>query len=397
VLGLVAAILAASVGACGSATDRAPVTPSAGPSAADALPSAVPSPSATPALTPAPTPRPAPGHEMYGFVPYWEMDSGIAAHLRQTKLTTLALFSVTTTATGAIDTSAAGHGRITGNLGRQLIREAHQRGARVELVFSSFGFARNRSLFSDVTRQDRTIASLVALAGKLGVDGIDVDVELLDLQLASAYGAFVGRLRAAVVAADAKHRVTVATTGTVTGAVMAAAAADAGADRVFLMGYDYHWPDSEPGASSPIHRHGEGLDLTESLDIYEAVGVPVQRTLLGLPLYGMSWPVAGPSIGDPSTGSGTSWILDQHLDVLRDRALVPQRDELEMVELYTFRASGGGWRAVYVDSPTTLAAKLAIANERGLAGAGFWAIGYERGLPAYTALIAAFAAGKPMQ
>ena len=35
-----------------------------------------------------------------------------------------------------------------------------------------------------------------------------------------------------------------------------------------------------------------------------------------------------------------------------------------------------------------------LADERGLAGAGFWAIGYERGLPDYTELIATFRAGQ---
>ena len=52
------------------------------------------------------------------------------------------------------------------------------------------------------------------------------------------------------------------------------------------------------------------------------------------------------------------------------------------------------WESIYVDSPETLATKLALARERGLAGSGFWAIGYERGLPAYTALIKKFHAGK---
>ena len=33
---------------------------------------------------------------------------------------------------------------------------------------------------------------------------------------------------------------------------MAAAAAAAGADRIFLMGYDYHYEGSEPGAASPL-------------------------------------------------------------------------------------------------------------------------------------------------
>src|SRR3989337_1233491 len=33
-----------------------------------------------------------------------------------------------------------------------------------------------------------------------------------------------------------------------------------------------------------------------------------------------------------------------------------------------------GWNAVYYDSPRSLTPKLLLADERGLAGAGFWAI-----------------------
>jgi hypothetical protein len=51
---------------------------------------------------------------------------------------------------------------------------------------------------------------------------------------------------------------------------------------------------------------------------------------------------------------------------------------------------------VYVDSPATLAPKLQLALDRGLAGSGFWAIGYERGLPAYTELMTRYAAGEPL-
>ena len=58
------------------------------------------------------------------------------------------------------------------------------------------------------------------------------------------------------------------------------------------------------------------------------------------------------------------------------------------------RTRGRGAVAVYYDSPRTLVPKLALAEQRSLAGAGFWAIGYERGLPAYTALIEAFRAGR---
>ena len=187
---------------------------------------------------------------------------------------------------------------------------------------------------------------------------------------------------------------------------MAAAAASAGADRIFMMGYDYHWPGSTPGASAPLDRRDDSeRDLVWSLDLYESLGVPVDRTLLGLPLYGMRWQVTGPELGAPETARGEAWFPSNNVAFLRDPASVRTRDPIEVVEVYTMEtptegtgsaASGtpGDWQAIYVDSPETLAPKLALADDRGLAGAGFWAIGYERGVPGYTKLIKRFHAGK---
>ena len=352
-----------------------------------------------------PTPRPVPGHEVFGFVPYWEMNGDIAAHVAATDLTTLALFSVTHTKTGAIDTKQTGYKRITGDIGTQLIREAHDRGIHVQFVYSSFGTARNQTLFGSLKIQDATIAGLVALAKQVGVDGIDVDVEQLGPDLVPAYGAFVGRLREALRAAIPDASVSVATTSGLNGAAMALAAVGGGADRVFLMGYDYHYAGSEVGASAPMaRRDGAIQDLPWSLDLYAAAGVPVARTILGLPLYGTRWRVAGPEIGAPRLGNGAIWVPADNPKFLADPPAPPQFDPIEVDEFYAVaptvspvpgdsRATAG-WQAIYVDSPETLTPKLALADDRGLAGAGFWAIGYERGLAGYGDLIARFAAGK---
>ena len=94
-----------------------------------------------------------------------------------------------------------------------------------------------------------------------------------------------------------------------------------------------------------------------------------------------------------------------------DPSFEPTLEPVESVEFYAVPMEGTaptspgdpsssaspeppGWNAVYYDSPRSLAPKLALADERGLAGAGFWAIGYERGLPGYTELIATFRAGE---
>jgi spore germination protein YaaH len=369
--------------------------PSSDPSAADAGAS----------VSAVPTVRPVPGHEVFGFVPYWEMNGDIAAHLAGTDLTTLALFSVTHTKDGTIDTKKTGYQRITGAIGTQLIREAHARRTKVQVVYSSFGTARNQRLFASLTIQDATIASLVALATKVRVDGIDVDVEQLGVDLVPAYGAFVGRLRDALRVAIPGAAVSVATTSGLTGAAMASAAVGAGVDRVFLMGYDYHFGGSDVGASAPLaRRDGAVEDLPWSLDLYAASGVPVEKTILGLPLYGMRWRVAGPELGSPRLGDGAIWVPADNPRFLANPPAAPQLDPLEIVEFYAVaptvspvpgdsRATAG-WQAIYVDSPETLAPKLALADDRGLAGAGFWAIGYERGLPGYGDLIAHFAAGK---
>ena len=338
-------------------------------------------------------PPPSPGHEVYGFVPYWEMDDGIAEHLAGTKLSTLALFSVTHGRGGHLAVDAPGYRRIGGPIGRQMITEAKARGTRTELVYSSFGETKNAAFFSHVDIQDTAIAELVQLAGELGVDGLNVDVEQLPDEDIAAYGLFVGRLREAVRMAIRDGQVSVATTANERGAAMAAAASVGGADRVFVMGYDYRTAGSAPGASAPLDRHDGIKDLGWSLDVYRTAGVPVERTILGLPLYGLIWPVSGPEPGAASTGRGDVWIPRRNLDVLTGAAPAPSYDPVEAVDFLSI-PDGAGWKAIYVDSPTSLTPKLQLANDRGLAGAGFWAIGYERGLPDYTRLIERFRANE---
>jgi len=346
--------------------------------------------------TPSPTlpPIPIPGHEVYGFVPYWEMDDGIVAHVGQTDLTTLAVFSVTHRKDGSLASTENGYKRITGQVGRALIAVAHDRGIRVDLVYTSFGTAKNAAFYGDPDAQARTIAELTALVADLGVDGINVDVEQLDAEHIPAYGAFVGRLRAALRERDEHALVSVATTANVSGSAMALAASLSGADRIFMMGYDYRVSGSEPGASAPLgRRDGSQKTLAWSLDLYRDIGVPADRTILGLPLYGMSWPVLGPEVGAAASGKGSVWVPRQNLDTLADPSATPAYDATEDVEVLVV-PEGDAWRAIYYDTAASLRPKLALADDRGLAGAGFWAIGYERGLADYTKLIATFRAGE---
>ena len=252
----------------------------------------------------------------------------------------------------------------------------------MELVYTSFGRAKNDLFFGSAESQERTIAELVTLASELGFDGINVDVELLALEHVAAYGEFVGRLRAALRAIDGDAQVSVATAGErAAGPRWPSPQPTPGADRIFMMGYDYHYSGSEPGASAPLDRRdGSEKDLAWSLDLYRDAGVPAERTILGLPLYGMSWPVVGPELGAARTVAGSVWIPSDNLATLADPTAVPVLDPLE-----SSRASRAPrWRRLAGDllrfAGEPRARSSSLANDRGLAGAGFWAIGYERGL-----------------
>jgi hypothetical protein len=388
---------------------------------------------AAPTIQPTPTPRPElGGKELYGYLPYWQMSATMASYLDSVPLTTLALFSVSSRRNGALDTNDIGYRRITGDLGRSLIDQAHARGTHVELVFTSFGGQRNGIFFGRLPRNaaaspspgtsaaptpgatppdgapptavpaptqpagpapwHRTVDELVDLAVKLGVDGINVDVEQLDELDRDEYGAFLVALRSALVAAVPGARLSVATEAGLRGTGNALAAATAGVDRVFLMGYDYHWSGSQPGSSSPVDRSDGLYTLRWSIEQYVQAGVPRDRIVLGLPLYGMAWRTSWPDRTAPVLGTGSTWIPNRHLDVLLAPTFQPRRDPLEVSEFF-IRPDGDAWRVTYYDSPATLRAKLALARDQGLAGGGFWAIGYERGLPGYLELMRDFRAG----
>jgi hypothetical protein len=386
--------------------------------------------SSTSAISPVPATLAAPasatadptlgGTELYGYLPYWQMTPSMAAYLAGVPLSSLELFSVGAGDNGALLAKETGYRRITGQIGTQVIREAHARGQRVELVFSSFGYDRNDRLFghnglfggagrgdlADARAEDRngigaraarwtrTASELLTLANRLGVDGINVDVELIRGDAFEGYTSFLAALRDGLDAMRAQVQLSVATMASNTGADLAIAALAAGVDRVFLMGYDYHWSGSDPGGSAPIDRLDGASTLRSSIGAYLANGVPADRLILGLPLFGMSWPVATPDRYAASIGNGSSWIPALHAGLLNGAGTVPALDPLEETEFFSIpNASGGGWHAIFYDSPRTLLPKLLLARQARFAGAGFWAIGYERGLPGYLELMHEFRSG----
>ncbi len=328
-------------------------------------------------------------HEVYGYLPYWELNSTVNDYLRYDLLTDIALFSIGVTSSGALDPGGTGYPTVTGSTATTIINNAHAAGVRVDMTFTSFGLAKNSAFFKDPAAQATAIAQFADLIAARGLDGVNVDVELLNNEDFAAYGAFVGQLRAALQVANPVARVSVATNGSLSGAGMAAVALANGADRVFIMGYNYRTAGTSPaGGVAPLARTDGGKSLTTTLDLYAANGVPANRIQLGLGLYGRTWPTVSSDLHAATTGPGPAWFPKTGLSSIPAGAIMGY-DTVEQVPWFAFQdALTGAWSQTYYDDPTSLRAKYAFAAGRGLAGVGLWALGYDRGQPGYWEAIA---------
>ncbi len=348
-----------------------------------------------------PTPPPAigsPGSPMsrhlsgdvYGYLPYWEINSSTLSYLDFNALSALSLFSVTWTGTGTLNQTQPGYQSMTGATGRAIIAAAKARGVHVEIAFTTFGLTTNATFFGDPARQAVAIADLRALVASLGVDGVNVDAEMISGTYFPAYATFVANLRAALRADNPAATVSVATNANVSGAQMAKAAADKGADRIFIMGYAYRSAGSSPGAIAPLVGRSSpgGLDIRWTVDRYAAQGVPLGRTILGLPYYGMSWATASASLGAARTGAGVNYFPSNNATKPASLGVPLQYDPGESVNWYAwYDKAAATWRQVFYDTPTSLRPKYAYAISRRLAGVGIWALGYDQGLPGYWDLL----------
>jgi len=86
------------------------------------------------------------------------------------------------------------------------------------------------------------------------------------------------------------------------------------------------------------------------------------------------------------------WVPRQNLATLQSASAAPVYDQLESVSFLAV-PDGDAFTAIYYDTPQSLTPKLVLADDRGLAGAGLWALGYDRGQPAFGDLVKRFRQG----
>ena len=318
--------------------------------------------------------------EVMGYLPYWELSDTTVARLDYARLTTIAFFSVGMDDAGHLERSAAGYTALMSDRATAVIEKAHANGVRVIVSFTTFGAEKNAAFFTDAAAQSTFVTEAAALVAERGLDGADFDVELLAGTHFPAYAATAGALAAQMRAANPIAFSSVATNANVSGSKMASRALAAGVDRAFLMGYNYRSAGAATvGSIDPLVHYAGGLSLSRTLDLYAAEGAPLNRVLLGLPLYGRTWQTVDASLRAARVSGIPGEVFRfRDLATLRAEGTVLAED-LDTVESSArlVRQVGDSIYQTYYDTPASFAPKFALVFSRGLAGIGFWALGYE--------------------
>lgn len=154
-------------------------------------------------------------------------------------------------------------------------------------------------------------------------------------------------------------------------------------DHIFLMAYDIHGPWDKyadfnaplytPSGSAPHHQSS----VSGSVEAYLESGVPADKLVLGMPLYGYRYDgVSGSQNGLYSTFTTARSIPYDTLvaTYLSD----PSYRQLRHVEARVPYLYGKGSFLSY-DDPQSMAEKAALARELDLQGIGFWELSQDRG------------------
>jgi spore germination protein YaaH len=303
-------------------------------------------------------------HKVFGYHPNWAGAS--FQNYDYTLLTHVAYFSAETDpSTGKIANSH--DWKTTG-----LVAAANANEVKPILTATCMGPAQNTALLSDAARRAACIQELTDLAASHGAAGVNIDFEQIPKAQRGTFSAFM---------ADLSERVRTRIPGAEISAALPAvdwqkaydgAALAAACDYLLVMGYDFHWRNSQ--SAGPVAPLQTSLSVQGSMGKWTQAGVPAVKLLLGVPYYGYDWPVRDNNEGSPTTGAGKAILFRD----AKPAALQHGRkwDPASSSPWYAY-STPEGWRQTWYEDEESLAAKYDFVKSAGLGGVGLWALSYD--------------------
>jgi hypothetical protein len=325
-------------------------------------------------------------HQVYGYLPYWRLDSGTAGRLNYDLVSTIAFFGLGIKASGDIDMAWVGTQAYLSGNAAAVTNAAHAKGVRVVPTFQLFdsgSLSKLNAFLGSSAAQDRFIAQALDLMARRSADGANFDFEPMPAEQTPKYLAFLAKFNAAM---DARFpgatlvNATSAGAGStlITGLVPIV-------DQMMVMTYNYRWTGSTvTGAIAPLDHASRNVKIHMSRFMAYA---PKEKLILGVPYYGYDWPVTSTVPNATVRSDKTKYGAVKSVTYASARsflashpAVVRNYDALEGSGFYTYwDASHSTYRQVYFEDERSAAAKYDYAIATGFAGVGIWTLGNDAG------------------
>ena len=252
-------------------------------------------------------------------------------------------------------------GTISSLASADYVNQAHSMGLEVWGLIDNFSTTADTLTFlSDTQARNNIINQLMAQADAVGLDGINLDFESITEEQGPHYVQFIRELSVAcrnkglVLSVDnpvpmpyTKHYYR--------------------KEQGIIMGYDeHHSGDTEAGSVASLELVKKGIEETLK-------EVPAEKVINAIPFYTRVWiePFGGGNLTSEVLGmDGTSrYIADKGMDVYWDEQAGQNIATYEGEDaLYT----------IWVEDEQSIAEKMKLIQENGLAGVAEWKLGFER-------------------
>lgn len=257
-------------------------------------------------------------------------------------------------------------GNISSLASQSYVDYAHQQGLEVWALVDNFkeGVSTYETLSKTSSRQ-RLVNQLIAAAIQYGLDGINVDFEMITEDCGRAYIEFIRelsimcRINGIVLSVD--NYVPTASSDHYSRDEQGIFA-----DYVIIMGYDEHYAGSEEAGSVASYSFVES-GIQRTLE-----EVPAEKVINAVPFYTRFWKTDG-----DGNVSSEALGMDGADERLANNGVEAAWDE-ETRQYYAEFEYEGSTYQIWLEEEQSIEEKMTLIREYGLAGVASWRLGYER-------------------
>lgn len=248
---------------------------------------------------------------------------------------------------------------------RNYVDKAHAMGLQVWAVLDNFNKGdevQSEILFASTAARTKLIASLMQDAKTYGVDGINLDIEGIKASAGPHYVQFIREL-----SVDCRKEGFVLSVDSYVPTSYSAfynwAEQGRFADYIVMMGYDEHYAGGEAGPVASLGYEKQGIE-----DLLKQV--PKEKIISAIPFYTRIWKedASGTSSQAVGISSAKEWVEANQVELYWQDDLGQYYGELE---------KDGVNYEIWMEEERSLALKMQLIRDNGLAGVACWRLGFE--------------------